>query len=86
MDFKDQILERLISRTNARVIERGGELQSRQVRALAESIAEELALIWKAAPALVERDIEKTISLCPVCGEIQEECPSGLVCKNGHGF
>lgn len=27
-----------------------------------------------------------TGSLCPECGEPQSQCPSGLICPNGHGY
>jgi len=29
---------------------------------------------------------ETKLNPCPECGEMQTRCPSGLVCKNGHGF
>jgi len=34
----------------------------------------------------IDGDANVTTSKCPECSEILSTCPSGLVCKNGHGF
>ena len=54
----------------------------------------EIAVTWdnvyipaepgEAASSIEEKELE--VSLCPECNEPQVRSPSGLSCKNGHGY
>jgi hypothetical protein len=54
------------------------------VKTLAETFLHEREQARLEEP-MGEKVVESAI-LCPVCQEPQRKVPSGVVCKNGHGF